>query len=360
MSYYVRHGSSYKVVAGNVASQDVSDRLPTGTYTIAQDAFGNMFFEVATSFTIDFKLYGNTASRSARILNTFMDRPTTTGVMLSGEKGSGKSLLAKKLAEDAAMLGIPTIIINRPWVGDAFNTFLQQIDQPKVVLFDEFEKVYDKDQQEQLLTLLDGMFPSKTLFVLTCNDKWRVDEHMRNRPGRIFYMLDFGGLDPEFVREYAKDNLKDQTQIEGVISAASLFAAFNFDMLKALIEEMNRYGESARDALQMLNVKPEFSGAARYTVSVRLPDGTQMPAEDLRGEEVWHGNPLSELISISVKRWTVDADGDRDYNWVTEMFKPSTDLQRVAPGGKQYIFLNQAGYELTLNREIDNTWKYAF
>ncbi len=33
---------------------------------------------------------------------------------------------------------------------------------------------------------------------------------------------------------------------------------FNFDMLKALVEEMNRYNETPTDALAMLNAKPEF------------------------------------------------------------------------------------------------------
>ena len=87
-----------------------------------------------------------------------------------------------------------------------------------MVLFDEFEKVYDSDEQEEMLTLLDGVFPSKKLFVLTCNDKWRVNQHMRNRPGRIFYMLDFTGLDEDFVVEYCHDNLKNLANIDGVLT----------------------------------------------------------------------------------------------------------------------------------------------
>ncbi|HRZ82907.1 MAG TPA: hypothetical protein P5069_10620, partial [Candidatus Hydrogenedentes bacterium] len=43
---------------------------------------------------------------------------------------------------------------------EAFNTFMQAIEQPLVVLFDEFEKVYDDQEQQALLTLLDGVYPS--------------------------------------------------------------------------------------------------------------------------------------------------------------------------------------------------------
>ena len=71
---------------------------------------------------------------------------------------------------------------------------MQDIEQPCIILFDEFEKVYDDQDQEKALTLLDGVFPSRKLFIMTVNNKWRVNEHMRNRPGRIYYMLDFAGF----------------------------------------------------------------------------------------------------------------------------------------------------------------------
>jgi hypothetical protein len=67
-----------------------------------------------------------------------------------------------------------------------------------------------------MLTLLDGVFPSKKLFILTCNDKWRIDKHMRNRPGCIFYMLDFKGLDADFIREYCEDRLDAKEYIERI------------------------------------------------------------------------------------------------------------------------------------------------
>ena len=150
-----------------------------------------LYLEGIEVFDIQGKIYGDTVKRAERILYSFMDRPSGTGVMLTGEKGSGKTLLAKMLSFKGYEQDIPTIVINQPWCGEAFNAFIQSIEQPVIVLFDEFEKVYDQDDQEQMLTLLDGVYPSKKLFVLTCNDKWRVNAHMRNRPGRIFYSMEY-------------------------------------------------------------------------------------------------------------------------------------------------------------------------
>jgi hypothetical protein len=222
-----------------------------------------------------------------------MDRTTSTGVMLNGEKGSGKTLLAKTLSIEGGLMGIPTIIINAPWTGDVFNKFLQDIEQPTIILFDEFEKVYNNEDQEAALTLLDGVFPSKKLFVITCNDKWRVNEHMRNRPGRIFYMLDFKGLSPDFIREYCEDNLQNKQYIEKIVEISALFEQFNFDMLKALVEEMNRYNETPQDALKMLNAKPEFNNNGKFECQL-VVDGELVKDQNLRTE--WNGNPLNGQV----------------------------------------------------------------
>jgi hypothetical protein len=218
--------------------------------------------------------------------------------MLVGEKGSGKTLLSKNICVEMAKQNVPTIVINAPWCGDKFNTLIQSIQQPCVVMFDEFEKVYDHEQQEELLTLLDGIYSTKKLFMLTSNDKWRVDSHMRNRPGRIFYMVDFKGLDPDFIREFCVDNLGNQAHTNTIVNIASVFSAFNFDMLKALVEEMNRYNETPQEAMRILNVKAEFDGGAQY--SVELYKGDLKP--ERVSPSVWNGAPLSTK-SIDVNYW---------------------------------------------------------
>jgi len=106
---------------------------------------------------------------------------------------------------------------------------------------DEFEKVYttgadehgrwrgDANYQAKLLTLLDGVYSSRKLFLLTSNSKNSMDSHMMNRPGRLYYMLEFNGLDASFVEEYCEDNLVQKEYIPAVTAISSLFESFNFD-----------------------------------------------------------------------------------------------------------------------------------
>lgn len=255
-TYFMRSGNTYRFASE--ASVQISERLPVGNYTVKVDMNGQFFLEMVEPFESPKKIYGNVLNRTERILQTFLDRQFSTGVLLAGEKGSGKTLLSKNLSIVAAKnFNMPTLIINTPLFGEAFNTFIQTLNHEALVIFDEFEKVYnDHAAQESLLTLLDGVYPTKKLFVLTCNDRYRINDHMINRPGRLYYFLEYKGLDVEFIREYCEDTLIDKSQIDTVVNVSSLFKDFNFDMLKALVEEMNRYGENAVEALEMLNVKP--------------------------------------------------------------------------------------------------------
>lgn len=350
MAHFLKNGNTFKVFAQE--SIDLSNDLPVGNYVVKMDHMENLFLEQVDDFTTKGKLYGDVGKNADRILNTFDERPNATGVMLTGEKGSGKTLLSKLISIEGAKLGYPTIIINTNWKGDQFNTLIQSIEQPAIILFDEFEKVYDKDDQEEILTLLDGVFPSKKLFLLTCNDKWRVDIHMRNRPGRIYYMLDFSGLDQDFIREYCVDNLNAQEHTEAVCKMSSLFDEFNFDMLKALIEEMNRYNETPQESIRMLNAKPEFGDKGKFATSLEI-DGVILGTERFNEKE-WEGNPLTSNIHFYCG---THKDKDGDWDWSSVRFGPQ-DLVTVDPTNKVFTFVNRSNYKLELTRIKEKKFDY--
>ena len=344
MTYYIKNGDKYSTSAE--ASLDIHNTLPAGNYTIGQDVYGNFFFQVVDSFSLPGKTYGDNTRHRDRIFNTFMNRESATGVLLAGEKGSGKSLLAKCLSFRASEEGIPTIIINSPWHGDDFNNLIQSIQQPCVILFDEFEKVYDSQQQEHVLTLLDGTFPSKKLFVLTCNDKWRIDSNMRNRPGRIFYLIEFKGLSVDFIREYCEDNLENKTHTETLCKLSTLYDEFNFDMLQGIVEDMNRYDESPQEALELLNAKPEHSSEIVFDCAMSL-NGNWLSPDDFYSNH-WTGNPLSTRKSIEYR--VVDKEGDEIWDNY-EKFE-NNDLINLDASAGAFTFKNSNGNVLILTKKV--------
>lgn len=265
MTYYLVQGNNIDLAASD--SMKVLDHLPADMYTVRKNEMtGQLYLQTTNRFELPSKIYGEPTSRVERIMNTFYARPRSTGVLLTGDKGSGKTLLAKCLANQMIEDGYPVVVVNEPWCGEKFNELIGKIKQPALVLFDEFDKVYDEDDQKVLLTLLDGVVETKKLFVLTTNSR-NIDKHMINRPGRIYYSYAYEGIDSNFVREYATDNLKDQSLVQSLVTVSENFSSMTFDMMQALIEEMNRYGEDAIEVMKHINVDITAESVS-YIVSV--------------------------------------------------------------------------------------------
>jgi hypothetical protein len=175
-------------------------------------------------------------------------------------------------------------------------------------------------------------------------------------------------LDEAFIREYCLENLAkpEPKTVDTVVNISSVFAAFNFDMLKALVEEMNRYGETPQEAMRILNVKAEFDAGAAYTVEIFKGDRVASRISP----STWNGTPLSAReICINwkferKKKSGVDGtpvtktslfpiapedDEDEDGGWGEEDFTP-TDLVKFNNKTGQFIF-EKDGVTMILTKE---------
>lgn len=352
-TYFAKHGNVYTITPD--PTMDLHKRLPAGNYVVKVHPQIGFFLEQTDSFDIPKVIYGNTEAQASRILSTFKDRKHTTGVLLVGEQGSGKTLLAKMLSAKAAQEGMPTIIINAPFVGSEFNTFLASIHQPVLVLFDEFEKVYDNDHQPHLLTMLDGVYGGKKLYVMTANDKYKIDTHLKNRPGRFYYFMEFKGVTREFVVEYCNRNLKDPKKLEDILGISGMFPQMNFDMLQALVEEVNRYNETPLQAIEFLNVKPVLEFRETY-VSVLVVDGKEIPVEHMmEADGTWYGNPF-DGNKFTVPYWQekLAEDGTDSGKWIKPMFSIKNIKKYDAQKGIM-VLENEKGVKLTLTKQTTST-----
>lgn len=132
----VNAGAMYQVYGEEVQT---FKNLPIQTYTIGfhpqRGCWLNKHIDLDTKE--DF-VYGSHSRRVEKIFNSFSVVDRNFGVILSGKKGIGKSLMARMIAEKGIENGLPVIIVDAPCPG--ISDFLSSIEQEVVIIFDEFGK----------------------------------------------------------------------------------------------------------------------------------------------------------------------------------------------------------------------------
>ena len=354
MSYLLQAGDSFFPAPSKDA---LLDALPAGVFTLEEGQSG-WFFKRTEGFQSLPKLYGSMERWQQRVITSFEQRAGNTGVLLSGEKGSGKSLLGRLISAAAAEKGMPTLLVNKCIPGAILGELLGQLSTPAVVFMDEFEKVFNEvEAQEEILGLLDGIHRSRHLFVLTVNDTHRMNKHLKNRPGRLYYHIEFQGLEAAFVEEYCAEHLKNQEWVADVKRVAALFAAFNFDMLQALVEEVNRFDEPPLVAVRLLNISPAGLDE-KYKVEAYAPTGEKISLY----ESSFFGNPLNlkqyrlefmvddEKDDAALAPWEREMlAADRQKMAISQMVISQTDLAECKVEDGVYNFVKE-GYRVVFTR----------
>lgn len=250
--------------------------LPVGTYTIAFSPMDGYSLQLTEPLAPgEETVYGNHAARVQRIVTGYAAMNRSLGVILSGDKGMGKSLMIRMLAERMRTLHqVPTILVRHSTPGLA--SFLDEIGEA-VIIFDEFEKVFanegEHEAQNQFLGLFDGLSATKRLYVLSVNELKRVNDYMLNRPGRFHYHMRFAYPEPETVATYLRDQVPEvpQPQVEEVVDFARKYDV-NFDHLRAIAFELH-LGESFADVIGDLNIKRAERPGSYVEARITWEDG---------------------------------------------------------------------------------------
>jgi len=254
------------------------DRLPANTYIVRFSKNSGFYLELYGNFEINEKMYGVHKSKVDKVAKAFDLFERNLGVILSGDKGIGKSLCAKMLAVEMVRRGVPVIVVDRFIPG--INSYLESIEQEVMVLFDEFDKTFgdiktaenETEAQAGMLGLFDGLSNGKKLFVITCNNLRNLSDYLINRPGRFHYHFRFDYPNAEEVTEYLEDKVLQQYKSE--INKVVMFSNkinLNYDCLRAIAFELNT-GIGFEDAIQDLNILN--LNTQKYKLYLYFDDGT--------------------------------------------------------------------------------------
>lgn len=324
--HYISHGNTVSIEDDRNIT--IKDHLEAEVYSVQFDKFRGFYLERNENFVQLSKVYGDIPKTVDRIITTFMSRPCNTGAMLNGPKGTGKSMTARLTAKRAIEEGYPVIVIQQNFVDTpGYFDFIQSINQACMILFDEYEKIHDKESQEQMLSLFDGIYQSKKLFMLTTNYSYRIDDNMTNRPGRMFYNIKYKSIGSDFIMDYCLDKKVSEDKAKRLCTLAEVFDVFTFDMLQAVVEEMSRYKEDPREAIKLLNVSPEYSNECEYIIKVYHEE------KELH-DTLSRYNPITEEESVSF--W-LDANDHNKGHAVIDI--TPEDIQEFNDKDNEFIYV---------------------
>lgn len=331
----VNTGTTYRIFGEELKT---FTQLPAQTYTVEFTQMGGFYLSSADNITSkEPKIYGDYQKKVDKVINRFENTNRNLGVILSGNKGIGKSLTAKLIAQKAVEKGYPVICVTEyiPGISD----FLSSIKQTCVCLFDEFDKTFSHNRdnesnscQYEMLSLFDGLDQGKKLFVITCNEISSLSDLLINRPGRFHYHFRFDYPSADEIREYLKDKISEKyyNQIEEVVSFSGR-TDLNYDCLRAIALELEDgipFKEAIKD-LNILNCDTEY----QYKVTVYFENGMKATSKAYVNfdNDVWdiggiNVNQLSNRVYITLDNnqrvynqvegvYEYDEDGLYDVNW---------------------------------------------
>lgn len=232
---------------------------PGAVYELKWDAWDSIaYLEVGSSITLPSQMYETNSDKKFinKILNHFKNtKRNTTGVILTGLKGSGKTVMSKNIAVSS---GLPIIIVASDFPTRQLNKLFSKFSETEVcVIFDEVDKNERSWNTEDLLGFLDGInATSKKLVLLTCNNNSKMNEFIMNRCSRIRYYREFTKLDKEAVTEIVNSKIEDKNETVPVVNfIMDRFDIISYDNISSFVEELNQYPtDTFEELVQDLNI----------------------------------------------------------------------------------------------------------
>lgn len=221
------------------------------------------------------KLYGNVDERANYIWNNFVRNAGSSGALFTGKRGSGKSILAKHLANIAISKGLKVFVVAELRIEKKLISFISNLNNC-VIFIDEFYKVIGWQYQDDFLSLMsDGN--KKRLFILTENDTSNINRYILDRPERIRYHYEYSTLDPNIIREFCQDHNVPMDFENQLLKLNMSNKNFCFDHLQALVTEAINSGRWDLEWLiSILNVKSLKMKEIKRPVKVSAMDNPEI------------------------------------------------------------------------------------
>jgi hypothetical protein len=128
-------------------------------------------------------------------------------------------------------------------------------------------------------------------------------------------LAEYDSLDESVINEVIEDMLNDKSKSDELLDVIDILGNISMDLLVGIISEINMYGETAKQVVKYLNIRPEDS---TYNISVIL-NGEKIGSTSIRNHplrlvdtyiEYHHAITKSWVdIPLKVSEWEVIREG---------------------------------------------------
>ena len=216
-------GSNYELIAGKV-------------YELHNTQMDNPCLEESNDFIFPEKYYLSESDKKfiTKSVNTYNKTDKlTTGVLFSGLKGSGKTLMAKKAAMES---GLPIIVVNGSVRASDIEDFFAHVSDNVCIIMDELDKNW---YLPALLGFFDGVKPTcKKLILCTANEENDINKYLNDRCSRIRYKRAFKSIDKNVAKTVLSEYFDTEEAIEGAAEfCCSAMSVVSYDNVVVFGEE---------------------------------------------------------------------------------------------------------------------------
>jgi len=211
--------------------------------------------QVDDRFTVPERIFGNLNYYIEYYWRAFKRHNFKSGVLLTGQKGAGKSETAKVLCNRLIDSGLRAVMLTNVSYSAELIKFLDGLDNV-VFFFDEFSKIFPQWVQGKMLTLLNNGLGKTRTVIITENEKMSISNYIRNRPGRIRYSKHFDKLHISTVNEYIEYmRVTDKEFIEAFLKLYKKMTGFAFDHLQSIVtEHLDEPDVKFKELIDILNL----------------------------------------------------------------------------------------------------------
>lgn len=214
--------------------------LENKVYSIEMNSSGDPVLKIKPSF-LHVNLSGENKNIANLIISHYEKTKNNFGVVLEGCSGMGKTQVIKYVCN---VLQKPVLLVNDKYSGGFIKSVLDNVDCDCILVFDEFEKIYNKpEDSDSLLNIFDGLDTKNRVFsIVSINNRKNLSNFFFGRPGRFIFKFNFNSLKLEDAIDFITNEItiSDPSRLKSYLS---YIANLSYDICDKICQLISIHGE---------------------------------------------------------------------------------------------------------------------